>query len=68
MSVSPVGNVHDSFVAAIDPQSAKSSPNVCFEGDTPILYSFVVDVPTKIGPRPCESLRASASLQPFAFW
>ena len=68
MSVSPVGNVQVEFVAGIVPHSEKSSLNVCFEGDTPILYAFVVDVPTKIGPRPCASLRPSASLHPLAFW
>ena len=37
ISVSPTGNVHDSFVAAMFPQLEKSSMNVCFVGETPTL-------------------------------
>ena len=47
-----VGTCQYAFVAGIVSQSEKSSLNVCFVGDTPTLYSFVVEVPTNIGPLP----------------
>ena len=68
MSVNVGIGPQKAFVAGIVCQSEKSSENVCFTGETPTLYSFVVDVPTKIGPRFCESVRPSASLQPLKFW
>ena len=68
MSVSPVVNVHDSFVTAMFPQPEKSSLNVCLVGETPTLYAFVVEVPTKMYSEWPGIVQPSASLQPFTSW
>ena len=62
-----VGTFQYSFVAGIVCHVPKSSSNVCFVGDTPILYWFVVEVPTKIV-LPRESFLSCASVHPLKSW